>query len=76
MDFEGADGVGAPPQEFRALRDVIVERRDKLPRRLAQVAAYAVESPDEIAFGTVASIASAAKVQPSTLVRFAQGHGI
>ncbi len=72
MDFEEVEGVGTPPQEFRALRDIIVERRDKLPRRLTQVAAYAVESPDEIAFGTVASIATAAKVQPSTLVRFAK----
>ena len=75
MDFEEVEGVGTPPQEFRALRDIIVERRDKLPRRLAQVAAYAVESPDEIAFGTVASIATAAKVQPSTLVRFAKAMG-
>jgi len=75
MEFDDIDRSGPPPQEFRALRDVIIGRRDKLPRRLAQVAAYAVESPDEIAFGTVASIASAAKVQPSTLVRFAKAMG-
>jgi len=43
--------------------------------RIAQVAAYALDNPDEIAFGTAASIADAAGVQPSTLVRFAQHLG-
>ena len=45
------------------------------PRRLAQVAVYAIESPDNIAFGTVAGVAAEAKVQPSTLVRFAKALG-
>lgn len=75
MDFADTDQDWPPPQDFRALRDLIIRRHEKLPRRLAQVAVYAVESPDEIAFGTVASIASAAKVQPSTLVRFAKALG-
>jgi DNA-binding MurR/RpiR family transcriptional regulator len=39
------------------------------------VAAYALDNPDEIAFRTAASIATAASVQPSTLVRFAQQFG-
>jgi DNA-binding MurR/RpiR family transcriptional regulator len=65
----------APPQEFRALRDLIVRRRDGLPKRLVQVADFAVAQPQEIAFRTVAHIASAAGVQPSTLVRFAQALG-
>ncbi|HTN62669.1 MAG TPA: MurR/RpiR family transcriptional regulator, partial [Devosia sp.] len=42
---------------------------------LTQVAAYALDHPDEIAFGTAASIAISAHVQPSTLVRFAQHFG-
>jgi DNA-binding MurR/RpiR family transcriptional regulator len=74
IDMEAAGAMPAP-QEFRALRDLIIARRDALPRRLAQVAAYAIESPDEMAFGTVASIATAAEVQPSTLVRFAKALG-
>src|SRR5581483_3601769 len=53
----------------------LLARRDELPRRLVQVAAFALENPDEIAFGTVASVASQAKVQPSTLIRFAQTIG-
>lgn len=63
------------PRDFETLRAVIVERRDALPKRLAQVAIYALESPDDIAFGTAASVAQAADVQPSTLVRFAQAFG-
>jgi DNA-binding MurR/RpiR family transcriptional regulator len=65
----------SPPTEFNELCDLIVEQRNKLPSRLAQVAAFAAEFPDEIAFGTTGSIAEQANVQPSTLVRFAQAFG-
>ena len=65
----------AAPQTFNELRDLIVEKRDKLPKRLAQVAAYTIEFPDDIAFGTVGSISERAAVQPSTLVRFAKALG-
>ncbi len=64
-----------PPHAFNELRDLIIAKRDKLPKRLAQVAAYAVEFPDDIAFGTVGSISGQAAVQPSTLVRFAKALG-
>ena len=64
-----------PPADFDALRSAIIERRSELPKRLMQVAAYALDHPDEIAFGTAASIATSAQVQPSTLVRFAQLFG-
>ncbi|HQZ11826.1 MAG TPA: MurR/RpiR family transcriptional regulator [Devosia sp.] len=63
------------PRDFAALRALIVTRAQTLPRRLTQVASYAVENPDEIAFGTAASVASRAGVQPSTLVRFSQALG-
>ena len=46
-----------------------------MPKRLAQVAAYTIEFPDDIAFGTVSSISERAAVQPSTLVRFAKALG-
>lgn len=65
----------SPPRDFNDLRDLIVEKREKLPKRLAQVAAFTIDSPDDIAFGTVGSIAEQANVQPSTLVRFAQALG-
>ncbi len=63
------------PRDFASLKALIVERAADLPKRLIQVATYAVENPDDIAFGTVASIAQTADVQPSTLVRFAQALG-
>lgn len=64
-----------PPREFNELRDLIVAVREGMPKRLAQVAAYTIEFPDDIAFGTVGRISEQAAVQPSTLVRFAKALG-
>ncbi|NMD07653.1 MAG: MurR/RpiR family transcriptional regulator, partial [Phyllobacteriaceae bacterium] len=63
------------PRDFATLRSLIIERGGDLPKRLKEVATYALENPDEMAFGTVASIAQEADVQPSTLVRFSQSLG-
>ncbi len=63
------------PRDFSALKQRIVAKAPDLPRRLTQIASYALENPDEMAFGTVASIAQNAAVQPSALVRFAQSIG-
>lgn len=63
------------PRDFETLRAAMIERKAEMPKRLAQVAAYSLANPDEIAFGTAASIASAAEVQPSTLVRLAHHLG-
>lgn len=63
------------PRDFVALRQALIDRKGRLPKRLAQVAAFTIANPDEIAFGTAASIAQRAQVQPSTLVRFAQALG-
>ena len=65
----------ARPKDFQALRTAIAQRAEQLPKRLMQVAGYALENPDEIAFGTVASIAASAEVQPSALVRFSRALG-
>ena len=70
-----SDELSAPPKDFDELRAAILSRRATLPRRLTQVAGYALDNPDEMAFGTAAGIAGAAEVQPSTLVRFAQHFG-
>jgi len=70
-----AEKTSNVPRDFEALKAIIIERRSSLPRRLMQVAVFAIENPDDIAFGTAASVASAAQVQPSTLVRFAQHFG-
>ena len=67
--------VPPPPRDVPALKALIAERAAALPKRLTQIAAYALENPDEIAFGTVSSIAAQAEVQPSALVRFSQAMG-
>lgn len=63
------------PKDYPALSALITERAEKLPRRLMQVAKHALDNPDEIAFGTVASVAASADVPPSALVRFARALG-
>ncbi len=63
------------PRTYEALRERLVVLRDDLPKRLVQVAEFALQNPDDIAFGTAASIAESADVQPSTLVRFAKAIG-
>lgn len=68
-------GNTSPPRDFAALKALIAERAMAFPKRLTQIASFALENPDEIAFGTVSSIAEQAEVQPSALVRFAQALG-
>ena len=63
------------PRDFKSLRELIVAKRSMLPKRLLQVADFAVDHPQEIAFARVADLATQAGVQPSTFVRFAQTLG-
>lgn len=64
-----------PFPDFETLRAEIERRQPELPKRLSQLASYALDNPDNITFGTVASISAAANVPPSTIVRFAQSFG-
>jgi DNA-binding MurR/RpiR family transcriptional regulator len=64
-----------PPPSFDELKARIASRHDAFPKRLAQAAHHALAHPDEVALGTAASIAEAAGVQPSTLVRLAHHLG-
>jgi len=63
------------PADYDGLRVVLLARREMLPKRLKQIADFALERPEEMAFGTAAAIAQHAGVQPSTLVRFARALG-
>jgi len=69
------NSIASLPQDFETLRSMVLEKWPDLPKRIAQVAAYSLDNPDEIAFGTAASVAASAGVQPSTLIRFAQHLG-
>jgi DNA-binding MurR/RpiR family transcriptional regulator len=57
------------------LNEEITEKFSGLSKRLQEVAKYILDSPNEIAFGTVAIIASDANVHPSTLIRFSHAFG-
>ncbi|MGO4706297.1 MurR/RpiR family transcriptional regulator [Microvirga sp. 2MCAF38] len=67
--------LGMAPTDYEGLRALLVSRRETLPKRLKQLAAFALDHPEEVAFGTVAGIADHAGVQPSTLIRFAKSLG-
>jgi DNA-binding MurR/RpiR family transcriptional regulator len=67
--------IDTAPRDFATLKTQIIERSKILPKRLSQIAAFALDHPDDIAFGTVASIAEQAEVQPSSLIRFSQAMG-
>ena len=60
---------------YQPLKEEIVRRQKALPKRLLQIAAFALDKPDEIAFGTVSSIAKNVGVPPSAIIRFAQHFG-
>ncbi len=68
-------GDQSPPKDFEGFKALLVQNEPQMPKRLKQVAAFALDHLDEIAFGTAASVAAQAQVQPSTLVRFAQALG-
>jgi DNA-binding MurR/RpiR family transcriptional regulator len=61
--------------DYEAFRAKVTDIQSELPRRLLQVADFALRHPEEMALGTAASIAARAQVQPSTVVRFAQALG-
>ncbi|MBF9233338.1 MurR/RpiR family transcriptional regulator [Microvirga alba] len=67
--------MDAIPADYEGLRTLLLSRRETMPKRLKQIAAFALEHPEEMAFQTVAGVADHAGVQPSTLVRFAKSLG-
>lgn len=75
MTGNGAPQTPPPPADFEALKSQLATHARDLPKRLRQCARFVLDNPDEVALGTTSAIARAAGVQPSTLVRFAQGLG-
>jgi len=70
-----AESAMTARKNVEALRALIVQRYDSLSPRLKQVAAYALEHPNDLGLETLAVIARRCKVQPSTIVRFAKAFG-
>jgi DNA-binding MurR/RpiR family transcriptional regulator len=63
------------PETLSDLLDEITQQRDQLSKRLRQVADFVLQSPSDVAFGTVATLSKQSKVHPSTWVRFANSFG-
>lgn len=59
------------PASYEELKAAISRAYPDLPRQLQRIARFALERPNELALGTVASVAESAEVQPSSLIRFA-----
>ena len=56
---------------FEEFTDAVTGAYPRLSKQLQQIAQFALEHPDQLALGTVAAVAEAARVQPSALIRFA-----
>lgn len=59
-------------RSYEDLKREIAERYDQLPKRLRQIADFAMAQPDFVALETVVVIAQEINVQPSSLIRFAK----
>lgn len=60
---------------FEEFADAVSEAFSRLSKQQQQIARFVLESPDDLALGTVATVAEATGVQPSALIRFANTLG-
>lgn len=63
------------PASFDSLRHQVQARYDELSPHLQRLARLSLEDPNSFALETVTTLAQAAEVQPSTLIRFAKEFG-
>ena len=59
------------PATFQEFADALGEAAPRLSPQQRLIAQHVLEHPDDLALGTAATVAEAAGVQPSALVRFA-----
>lgn len=62
-------------RDFEALRADLVARSGTLSKRLAQVARFFLNHPEEVAINTLVRLADQAQVPPATITRFAKELG-
>jgi hypothetical protein len=74
--MEVAKGGTGFMQIPRNVYERIAKAYPELPSRLQDFARFALQSPDQIALGTVAQVAREANVPPSAIVRFANALGL
>jgi DNA-binding MurR/RpiR family transcriptional regulator len=64
-----------PARDFDALRADLASRSGTLSKRLAQVAQFFLNHPEEVAVTTLVRLADQAQVPPATITRFAKELG-
>jgi DNA-binding MurR/RpiR family transcriptional regulator len=60
---------------YEELKDLVARTYPDMSKQLQRIARFALEQPNELALGTVASLATATEVQPSAMIRFANALG-
>ncbi len=64
-----------PVPDYEGLRTTLVARASTLSKRLAQVARFFLNHPEEVAINTLVRLADQAQVPPATITRFAKELG-
>jgi DNA-binding MurR/RpiR family transcriptional regulator len=62
-------------RSYDELKDTISEGYSRMSPQLQRIARFALEKPHDLALGTVAAVAKATDVQPSSMIRFANALG-
>jgi len=62
-------------QSYEELKEAISEGYPRMSPQLQRIARFALEKPHDLALGTVAAVARATDVQPSSMIRFANALG-
>ncbi len=70
-----AKAVQATIRDYDALVARLIERRDRLSRRHAELAQFCLNHPEEVAISTIVRLSEQAKVPTATITRFAQELG-
>lgn len=60
---------------YDELKDLIGRAYPDMSKQLQRIARFALEQPNDLALGTVATVAEATEVQPSAMIRFANALG-
>jgi DNA-binding MurR/RpiR family transcriptional regulator len=64
-----------PIRDYEGLRAALVARQGTLSKRLAQVAQFLLNHPEDVAINTLVRLAAQAQVPPATITRFAKELG-
>jgi len=65
----------ARASNFEELKEAITRAYPTLSPQLQRISRFALEKPHDLALGTVATVAEASAVQPSSMIRFANALG-